>query len=131
MHGEPCQPASQHPRNNPIERTKNATQPNESDLKCRRSKGGEEEEGRSIWCVHGLDPEVGEGAGDALPAAGVGVGGPPAAQPLPRRGVEGHLELQQRLACDRPSHHMSEGLGDLFTEETDWNAADAVPYRPG
>jgi hypothetical protein len=49
--------------------------------------------------AHGLDPEVGEGAGDALPAARVGVGRPPAGEPL-SGGVEGQLELQQRLACN-------------------------------
>jgi hypothetical protein len=48
--------------------------------------------------AHGLDPEVRDGAGDALPSAGVGVGGPPAGE-APRGGVEGQLELQQRLAC--------------------------------
>jgi hypothetical protein len=48
--------------------------------------------------AHGSDPEVGERAGDALPAARVGVGRPPGGEPL-GGGVEGQLELQQRLAC--------------------------------
>lgn len=36
-------------------------------------------------------PEVREGAEDALPAAGVGVGRPPAAQPLPVVALKGTL----------------------------------------
>jgi hypothetical protein len=49
-----------------------------------------------------LYPEVGEGAGDALPGAGVGVGGPPAGEAL-GGGVEGQLELEQGLACNEAS----------------------------
>lgn len=51
--------------------------------------------------AHGLYPEVGDGAGDALPDTGVGVAAPPAGEPMMHGGVEGQLELQQRLACEQ------------------------------
>ena len=65
---------------------------NNSKKRCRSGDGN----------AHGLDPEVGEGAGDSLPAAGVGVGGPPAGEAL-GGGVEGQLELEQDLACKEAS----------------------------
>ncbi len=51
-----------------------------------------------------MDPEVGEGAGDALPAAGVRVGGLPGRQPL-AAAIEGELELQQCLPCKEQKKH--------------------------
>lgn len=69
----------------------------------RRSKEWEEQADEARRRnAHGLDPKVRDGAGDALPAAGVGVAGPPAGEPL-HGGVEGQLELQQRLACNQPT----------------------------
>jgi hypothetical protein len=52
----------------------------------------------AAWEIYGLYPEVGDGAGDALPDTWVGVAAPPAGEPMMHGGVEGQLELQQRLA---------------------------------
>jgi hypothetical protein len=45
-------------------------------------------------------------------AAGVGVRGPPAAQPLPSRDLEGHLEHQQQLPCGHPDQETNISHGD-------------------
>ena len=98
-------------------------------------KGGGDEEGtiyRKKKCrsglghAHGLDPEVGEGAGDALPAAGVEVGGPPAGEAL-GGGVEGQLELEQDLACKEASKtRMRKKEGGIVPR-----IANANQYRRG
>ena len=89
---------------------------NNSKKRCRSGDGN----------AHGLDPEVGEGAGDSLPAAGVGVGGPPAGEAL-GGGVEGQLELEQDLACKEASKtRMRKKEGGIVPR-----IANANQYRRG
>ena len=89
---------------------------NNSKKRCRSGDGN----------AHGLDPEIGEGAGDALPAAGVEVGGPPAGEAL-GGGVEGQLELEQDLACKEASKtRMRKKEGGIVPR-----IANANQYRRG
>jgi hypothetical protein len=83
-------------------------------MEARNGKSNKQDEARRNG--HGLDPEVGNGAGDALPTAGVRVTGPPAGETL-HGGVEGQLELQQRLAWKQPSKQTRNSGSALSTRQ--------------